>query len=311
MKNRILILSQYDIAAGKRGSADGPSAVKSQLIQKGIDCSNCIVLENNNSPIEHQNNFKNAKFIDTVVENASLLEQTTYNAIKSSKTPVILSGDHGNAIGGFSGLKNAFPNKRIGIIWIDAHADLHTPYTTPSGNIHGMPLAALAGIDNSENSKNKVTDEEIKHWNQLKKIGNKSIYPKFSFKDLVFIGLRDAEEEEWDLIIKHNIRHFEPKDIKNLGIQNVLTQTLEYLNNCDIIYVSFDADSLDPSISVGTGTPSPNGLLIEEAEYLFNELFNHPKLGVFEISEVNPNIEQGNQEMGVVISNLLAKAINQ
>jgi arginase len=310
-KNAVLVLSNYDIAAGKKGAADGPKAVKDYLIKNGLDCSDCIILNNTYSNSDLPNIFNFAKHIDLVFENAKNLEQSVNSAINASKLPIILSGDHGNAIGGLSGLKNANPSKRIGVIWIDAHADLHTPFSTPSGNIHGMPLAALAGIDNSEHCKNRISEKEKYYWNELKKLGVLDISPKFDLKDLIFIGIRDAEDEEWDLIENYGIKTFEPDDIRNLGIQNILKQSFEYLNSCDLLYVSFDADSLDPNISIGTGTPSPDGLNIEQAEQLFVELLNHTKLGAFEITEVNPNLEQGGEEMAKVVSNLLAKAISE
>lgn len=309
-KNAVLVLSNYDIAAGKKGAADGPIAVKDYLIKNGIDCSDCIILNNTYSSSDVQNVFKNAKYIDLVVENSKNLERSVFSAINASKLPIILSGDHGNAIGGLSGLKNANPDKRIGVIWIDAHADLHTPYSTPSGNIHGMPLAALAGIDNSLHGKNEISENEIYYWNELKKLGVLDITPKFDLKDLVFIGIRDAEDEEWDLIENYGIKTFEPDDIRNFGINSIIEKSIEHLKDCDLLYVSFDADSLDPSISTGTGTPSPDGLKIEEAEELFNILLNHPKLGTFEITEVNPNLEQGGDEMAKIVSRLLAKAVS-
>lgn len=309
-KNAVLVLSNYDIAAGKKGAADGPIAVKDYLIKNGIDCSDCIILNNTYSSSDVQNVFKNAKYIDLVVENSKNLERSVFSAINASKLPIILSGDHGNAIGGLSGLKNANPDKRIGVIWIDAHADLHTPYSTPSGNIHGMPLAALAGIDNSLQGKNEISEKEIYYWNELKKLGVLDISPKFDLKDLVFIGIRDAEDEEWDLIENYGIKTFEPDDIRNFGINSIIEKSIEHLKDCDLLYVSFDADSLDPSISTGTGTPSPDGLKIEEAEELFNILLNHPKLGTFEITEVNPNLEQGGDEMAKIVSRLLAKAVS-
>jgi arginase len=310
-KEAVLVLSNQDMGAGKPGASNGPSAVKDYLIKNGLNCSDCIVINQIFSTSEIQNTYKNAKNIDLIIENAKSLEKSVYAAINASKLPIILSGDHANAIGGLSGLKNANPDKRIGVIWIDAHADLHTPYSTPSGNIHGMPLAALAGIDNSTNGKNEITEKEIYYWNELKKLGILDITPKFDLKDLVFIGIRDAEDEEWDLIESYGIKTFEPEDIRKYEIETVLLKTLDYLKDCDLLYVSFDADSLDPNISTGTGTPSPNGLKNEEAEHLFIELLNHPKLGAFEISEVNPILEQGGEEMARVISNLLAKALRQ
>ncbi len=309
-KEAVLILSNYDIGAGKKGAADGPKAVKDNVKQLGINFEDVIVLNNAFDREELESSFVFAKFIDQVFESSKTLESTVNAVANSSRIPVILSGDHSNAIGGLSGLKNANPDKKIGVIWIDAHADLHSPYTTPSGNIHGMPLAVLAGLDNNEMSKNKISETEAYYWNELKKLGILDISPKFDIKDLVFIGIRDAEDEEWDLIEKLGIKTFEPEDINTIGILEILNQTITYLSSCDLLYISFDADSLDPDISLGTGTPSPDGLKIEEAKIIFKTLLNHEKLGAFEITEVNPNLDQDGKEMAKVISELIQFGLN-
>src|SRR5690606_8810970 len=117
---------------------------------------------------------------------------------------------------------------------------------------------------------------------ELKKLGVLNLTPKFDLKDLVFIGIRDVEREEWDIIERMGVMTFEPEDIRSHGIYYVLNHALKHLESCDMLYVSFDADSLDPEISVGTGTTAPNGLKIPEAEIIFRMLLNHPKTGAFE-----------------------------
>jgi arginase len=309
-KQVVYILSCFDIGAGKKGAADGPLAVKNQLIENGIHIEQCVVLNENCDEELDGNNYQFAKKIDKVLNNSILLESSLFEIVKKGEFPIVLSGDHSNAIGAISGLKNAHPDKRIGVIWVDAHADLHSPYTTPSGNLHGMPLAVLTGIDNQNKSINAVTEQEITHWNQLKHLGQQNISPKIELKDIVFIGLRDAEDAEWNTIREKEVKAFEPKAISEMGIESIISQSFDYLKDCDLFYVSFDADSLDPNLSTGTGTPSPDGLKITEAESIFKAVFKHPKLGAIEITEVNPNLHQGENEMATIISRLLIAGIS-
>jgi arginase len=309
-KQVVYILSCFDIGAGKKGAADGPLAVKNQLIENGIHIEQCVVLNENCDEELDGNNYQFAKKIDKVLNNSIQLESSLFEIVKKGEFPIVLSGDHSNAIGAISGLKNAHPDKRIGVIWVDAHADLHSPYTTPSGNLHGMPLAVLTGIDNQGISTNAVTEEEVAVWNQLKQLGQQNICPKIALKDIVFIGLRDAEEAEWQTIRERGVLAFEPEEIASSGIESIIIKSFDYLKDCDLFYVSFDADSLDPKLSTGTGTPSPDGLKISEAESIFKAVFKHPKLGALEITEVNPNLQQGENEMATIISRLLIAGIS-
>ncbi len=302
------LLSQSDIGAGKRGAALGPAAVLTETEQLGYSIGAFETLGNISFEHGHQLHTS-GKNIDAIYTAMKTLNDKVEQIASNGGLPFIFSGDHSNAIGGLSGLKNAFPDKRIGVIWVDAHADLHSPYTTPSGNMHGMPLAALAGIDNKESERN-VVDEEVKqYWNDLKQLGRNHLTPKFSTEDLVFIGLRDTEAEERLIISQNNILAFGPDSIRQKGMEQVLQETLQHLSSCDLLYVSFDADSLDPNISTGTGTTAPDGLSVEDAQRIFNTLLSHPHLGVFEITEVNPSLDTNGQPMAKVVATLLVNGL--
>ena len=190
------------------------------------------------------------------------------------------------------GLKKAHPDKRIGVVWIDAHADLHTPFTTPSGNMHGMPLAMCLAINNEEEKVNEP-DEAVKlKWNEIKKIGG--VDPKLNSQDIVFIALRDTEKPEEALIEKHHMKVFRVKEVSERGEQAIVNDSLDYLSACDLVYVSFDVDSMDTSISVGTGTPVPDGLSLDQAVRL-NQLFmDSGKVDCWEMVEVNPTLDTEN-----------------
>ncbi len=302
------ILSTSDKGAGKSGAGIGPLAVKDELSHLGFAINEFEILNNITLQTKYLDNSF-GKNIESILDAMLTLNNSVVNTIQQQKFPIILSGDHSNAIGGLSGLKNANPNKTIGVIWIDAHADLHSPYTTPSGNVHGMPLAALAGLNHAELQKNEVAEDVAYYWEELKKLGIGNISPKFELKDLVLIGVRDAEDEEWEIIEKAGVTTFEPDDIRAKGIENVLKESIEKLAHCDLLYISFDADSLDPEISTGTGTTAPDGLSIEQAELIFKTFLHHPKTGTFEITEVNPNLDTNGQAMAKVISQLLYKGL--
>jgi arginase len=229
------------------------------------------------------------------------------DSIKSHFFPVVISGDHSTAGGTIAGIKMAKPKSKLGVIWIDAHADLHTPYTTPSGNMHGMPLAASIGEDNKESSVHDLDEKTAKQWDQLKSLGK--IHPKVLPEDVVFISLRDFEREEKHLIEKHDMKVITTSEVRRTGAENVSRKVLRYLSDCTDIYVSFDVDSLDSSISKGTGTPVSNGLKEREVEDLISKFMQNRKICCFEITEVNPTLDKENL-MAEIAFNILQRSVN-
>jgi arginase len=204
-----------------------------------------------------------------------------------------MAGDHSTAYGTISGIKKAYPKKRLGVIWIDAHADLHTPFTTPSGNMHGMPLAMAFGIDNLESKVNDPRGATLDYWEQIKNVGIPG--PKINPEDLVYIAVRDMEKPENYLINKFNINFIEVEEVKKKGAAEMAQHALRMLDHCDLIYISFDVDSIDSRFSTGTGTPVPNGLTVEEAKTLNAELCKDPKVCAYEIVEINPTLDTENR----------------
>jgi arginase len=201
----------------------------------------------------------------------------------------------------------AKPRGKLGVIWIDAHADLHTPYTTPSGNMHGMPLATAIAEDNLDCKVHDLDEKTTKFWNQLKSLGkiNQKVLPE----DVVFISLRDFEKEEKYLIEKYGIKVISTSEIRRNGAENVSRKVLRYLSDCTDIYVSFDVDSLDSTISKGTGTPVSNGLKEREAEDLISKFMQNRKVCCFEITEVNPTLDKENL-MAEIAFNILQRSVN-
>jgi arginase len=220
---------------------------------------------------------------------------------------VILSGDHSTSGGTLAGIKIAKPKSKLGVIWIDAHADLHTPFTTPTGNMHGMPLATAIAEDNEECKAHDLDEKTVRMWEQLKNIGK--ISPKILPEDIVFISLRDFEKEEKGLIEKYGIKVISTNEVRRNGAESVSRKVLRYLSDCTDIYVSFDVDSLDSSISKGTGTPVSNGLREREAEDLISKFMQSRKICCFEITEVNPTLDKENL-MAEIAFNILQRSVN-
>jgi arginase len=287
-----------ELGAGTRGSSLGPTALRFADMNKGRKKINKFLTSrvgDLNYMLGKPTAFEHAKNIDSIstVINAVALE--VEKSLSEGDFPLIFSGDHSNAAGSIAGIKNYYDNKRLGVIWVDAHADIHTPLTTPSGNVHGMPMAVSLGIDNTESAINELDENTMEYWNELKYAGSKGISPKILPQDIMYIDIRDLERQEWDVIDKLGIEFYTPKEVKEYGIERVAKETLEYLKDCDIIYVSFDVDSLDPAVSVGTGTPYPEGLNLYEAKTLLYNLLRDPKTIALEITEINPLLDTENK----------------
>jgi len=216
------------------------------------------------------------------------------SVLSQNKFPFVIAGDHCSAGATISGIKNSFPDKRLGVIWVDAHADLHTPYTTPSGNMHGMPLATALGIDNLDCKRNEVDTKTEYLWNELKSTSIQA-------EDLVFIAVRDTEKEENFIIDSLGIKNYSVAEVRLIGTANLVKEIEEKLTKCDLIYISFDVDSMDPELtSHGTGTPVPNGLSPEEAKEILSGCLKFPKTIAFELVEVNPCLDEKRNKMAEV-----------
>ena len=248
-----------------------------------------------------------AKRIKGIVSMYDKVSKAVCDSMKNNFFPVVLSGDHSTSGATIAGIKMARPKSKLGVIWIDAHADLHTPYTTPSGNIHGMPLAAAINEDNDDCAVHELDTETAKQWDYLKKIGK--IAPKVLPEDVVFISLRDFEKEEKYLIDKYGMKVISTKELRTKGAENVVRAVLRYLSDCTDIYVSFDVDSLDAGISKGTGTPVSNGLREREAEDLISKFMQNRKICCFEVTEVNPTLDKENL-MAEIAFNILQRSVN-
>jgi arginase len=252
-----------------------------------------VAVKDFNGELLKPSTHRQAKYIDKIYSQCKLIAEATEKCLKDKKFPLVISGDHSNAIGTIAGIKNHYHDARIGVIWVDAHADLHSPYSSPSGNLHGMPMGASLAFDGIKEY--RISKREAEFWSKLKCLGSREIEPKILPEDIVYIGLRDTEIEEDELIERNGIKVIDPIDFRSMSIKEVANETLKHLAACDYLYISFDIDSLDKSLVPGTGTPVDSGLSELEAKKLLQLLLKDERLCCFELTEVNPLLDIENK----------------
>jgi len=288
-----IIKNRSDIGAGTRGADIGIDAMEIAAINAENDFFNktaFIDVKTHNESIYNKVQNSSAKRINFVVEQCQRVAEAVKKTLEKEEFPLVLSGDHSSALGTISGIKTKNPTQRLGIVWIDAHADLHTPYTSPSGNIHGMPLAAAMQKDNIKMKTNNPDKDTLKAWESLKTIGINN--PKFETQDLVYFGVRDTETAEDTLINSNHIKNYSVPEIRFRGIEKCVNEAIEKLADCDAIYITFDVDSLDCDlISRGTGTPVPLGFTPNEAKTIISAFLKTDKVIATEFTEINPLLD--------------------
>jgi arginase len=293
-----IIKNRSDIGAGTRGSDMGIDAIEIAAINVNNNYFTQFDFEDVETENESiYNKVKNSfgKRIEHVFQQCTRVSNAVQRNLNDGIFPLVISGDHSSALGTISGIKATNPNKTLGVVYIDAHADIHSPYTSPSGNIHGMPLAAAMAEDNIDCKINTVTDETKEFWNKLKNIGTSEI--KVKPENIVYFGVRDTEDAEVKQMEKLNIRNYKVAEIRYRGLDKCVNEAINKLANCDMIYVSFDVDSMDCDlISYGTGTPVSKGFDQYECIKIINGFLNTNKVVCLEFVEVNPLLDlKGNK----------------
>ena len=313
MESVILIENKSEIGAAKWGAGMGVDALKTvaKTLQDPFFYQYpSVKIQHENDTIFEETPYRYARRIDKILTVCERLSDEVKKQLNDeNKFPVVISGDHSPAAGTIAGIRKAFPGKRIGVIWIDAHADIHTPYTTPSGNMHGMPLCVSLGIDHKEHQLHDPNKETIAFWEKFKKLGGEG--PDISPRDLVYIGVRDTEPAEDELMEINHMKNYTVDNFRQLGVEKMGKEIEEYLSACDIIYVSFDVDCLDSSISVGTGTPVPGGFWAHEAEKIVKEVLKNPKVCCFEMVEINPTLDNKGNKMAEMAFDIMKIAVHQ
>ena len=213
---------------------------------------------------------------------ASTLEQGLF--------PIVLAGDHSTAAATMAGIRRAHPSQRLGVIWIDAHADIHSPFTSPSGNMHGMPLAIASAHDNLPQAINAPDQQTCRLWRQLQELSGSGL-PAIKLEDLVYVAVRDTEPAEDVTIANHSIPVIRTDEVRAGGPDRAARRCLDHLAEVDLIYVSFDVDGLDSTICKGTGTPVSGGLWLDEAVAILRLLLEDSRVCCWEICEINPHLD--------------------
>ncbi|MDC3387920.1 arginase [Flavobacteriaceae bacterium] len=311
-----LIKNRSDLGAGTRGADMGIDAIEVAAINNKNDYFTqyeSIDLETENESIYNKVNNSFGKRIKQVYRQCVRLSDGVHSVINENKFPLVISGDHSSALGSISGIKAANPDKRLGVVWIDAHADIHSPFTSPSGNIHGMPLAAALSEDNIACKINEISEDTSKYWSSMKNIGCEGA--KVLASDVVYFGVRDTEEPEEKQMEELGIKNYLVHEVRYRGLDVCVNEALLSLSECDMIYVSFDVDSMDCDlISYGTGTPVPKGFDQHEIIAIINQLIASKKVSCLELVEVNPLLDlKGNKmaETAFDVLNAVTKTIKE
>lgn len=292
-----------EIAASTRGARLGIEAMHTAALLQGssLFCEQKVTkVAGENQLLCQDTPYPCAKRIDGITKMYRKVCKETSRSVQDGYFPLVLAGDHSTAGATIAGLRHANAEDRIGVIWIDAHADLHSPYTSPSGNVHGMPLAAALAIDNMEQQVNSPDETTRQLWGNLKETGLEG--QNFRPDDLFYIGLRDLEQQEQYIIDQHKIPNLTVEELRQKGSGTAVSQALDHLRQCDRLYITFDVDSLDPTVSKGTGTPSENGLYKDEAATLLKGLMADEKISCLELVEVNPLLDTGNTMAETAVS---------
>ncbi len=278
-----LIGFPMDLGAGRRGVDMGPSALRIAEIAPKLEALGYTVYDEGDINVRTQEVLAvedaTLKYLPEIADACRHLSDKVEQVLDSGDFPLILGGDHSMSIGSISGIAAHCRKhgKRLGVLWIDAHTDINTPDTSPTGNIHGMPIAALLGIGARE----------------LTTIGGD--FTKIEPQNIVYIGIRSIDEGERMLIKKLGITTYTMFDIDKYGIFTIVQNTLEQMRtSVDHLHISFDLDSVDPTVAKGVGTPVQGGLSYRETHLLMELIAESGLISSFEIAEVNPILDDMN-----------------
>jgi arginase len=279
-----------DLGQSRRGVDMGPSAVRVAGLEARLEAIGHIVEDAGNVavaiPEQKKEGASNAKYLKEITATCTTSADLVLKTLEAGKVPLVLGGDHSVAAGTVSGVAKFFrrKNQKIGLIWIDAHTDMNTPESSPSGNVHGMPLAALMGLGPSE-------------------LG--SIYefsPKVQPENCVLIGIRDVDNFEKENIRKAGVEVFTMRDIDERGMRSVMEEALRMAGNGTAGYhVSLDMDWIDPEDAPGVGTPVSGGSTYREAHLAMEIISDDGRMLSFEIVEVNPVIDEHNRTADLAV----------
>ena len=295
-----IIEMPLDFGGRRHGSDMGPSAIRLAGIHERIESLGHHIVRNVPIEVESQEfadvgDNPKAKYLVPIVQGCEKLANEVEKVAEEGDFPLVLGGDHSIVLGSLAGLSAAYAknNLRLGVLYVDAHGDFNTIDTTPTGNIHGECLAASAGygipeLVNLHHEGRKVNPENI-----------------------CFVGLRDLDAGEKLLMHEAGVTAFTISDIDRMGFSEVVKKVkLFFKTHCDVVHISFDMDSLDPTVAPGTGVPVPGGLNYREGLLLMEEMCALKMVNSMEIVEVNPILDVRNQTASMAVS-LVARLLGE
>jgi len=286
-KRKIALIGvPVDLGAGTQGTNLGPEAIRIAGMVKRLETIGYSVDDRGDIPADRRDarivEGANLKNLNEIVKVNSLLCKEVSMVMEEGMIPVVLGGDHSIAIGTIFGVLQH--KKNLGVIWFDAHGDINTAETSPSGNIHGMPVAVLTGMGHED----------------LTSIGGNVFLKRENF---VYVGSRDLDEGERKAMKEQGIKVFTMYEIDDMGIKKVMEEAIKIAGEgTDGIHVSFDLDAVDPEVAPGTGTKVPGGMGYRETHHAMEMIAMSNKLVSVEFVEVNPLLDRQNTTAEVTVA---------
>ena len=270
-----------DLGADRRGVDMGPSAIRYARLRENLEALGIArYIDHGNIPVPVAESHvaesaKNAKYLPIILAVCAELGRLVEDVVRQGGFPLVLGGDHSIAIGTLAGVRRA-RGREPGLIWVDAHGDINTPLTSPSGNVHGMPVSIA--------------------------LAEHSIVPERT----VLIGLRDVDSGERTRIRELGVRAFSMSDVDRIGMERVMEEALAIAAADGSLHVSFDMDGIDPTEAPGVGTPVRGGLSYREAHLAMEMVADTGKLGSMEVTEINPIFDQRNKTAELAVELILS-----
>lgn len=289
-----IIGAALDLGQGRRGVDMGPSAIRYAGLEERLQTLGYTVRDHGNveTAVPEATSLRDerARFLPEIKETceriaAKIVEETAVGAI-----PLVLGGDHSVALGTLGGLASA--HGPGGVLWIDAHSDINTPDTSPSGNVHGMPLAASLGLGG------KAFESDA--WP----------LPAVLAQRVVLLGLRQTDEGERRLLREAGVRVFTMSELDRIGVERAMREALDRVSGLGFVHLSLDMDALDPEVAPGVGTPVRGGLTYREAHLALELVAESGLLGSLEVVEVNPILDRENTTATTAVE-LVASALGK
>ncbi len=278
-----------DIGQGERGCDVGPAALRYARLKSRLESEGHDVVDVGNVQVPPAVEVKDHEKVQAIAEACDRLMNTCLSSYEQGRLPLVLGGDHSVAMGS---VKASLKQKNMGVLWVDAHGDYNTPATSPSGNVHGMPLAVLMGQGPEA----------------LLNIGGERNY--LLPENVVILGVRQLDTGERAALRAAKMKVLSMRDVDELGMSAVAAEAIHALGHCDSLHISLDMDALDPRDAPGVGTPVRGGLTYREVQLLMEKLADTEKIAAIDVVEVNPMLDHQNQTAHTAVD-LVLSALGQ